>query len=527
MKSLVCILLVSSLTISFLLILHNVYYGDSQSTALDYWEDMPNIISQDLVKENVLYGADTITENDLEMSPNHLNKEDTPVVTKPSITSISSPVATTKPPTKPHMATNKPPIETTKPSVATTKSPVVPNPVVNNTHNLRPYTVCSSYWEQQSNAILNMFSLQRWANSLGITVVEPFVCQSELKFPPEININTLTNTLRLHDYIDLDYWNTQAKKAGIPALESWEKFSHYSVKKIILVILPYSGAGGTYANDKIKNHPQCNKAMSDFFDKHGKLFHSLQFQVVRSVCISFDHYIIPPETFNAGLQLENNKGATVWITEWQGVENGRVAFAGLGHNKFGRTFDGESTYLAMIKPSRRLLKDSQRYVSEVLGAKFNQFDAVVARNKPFGNGRTVEWNVHHFNDCVSQLEQHTKSVKIKMFLAIDMGRFGDLVSAKKFDYNSQGNYTGNGKYLYQRYLNVVYGSKSIDSYENDFVRVTNGIRDSGYIGALQRTVALHASHVFVVGGHSAFQRILIKQFDEQKKYDAVTKVCFN
>ena len=267
------------------------------------------------------------------------------------------------------------------------------------------------------------------------------------------------------------------------------------------------------------------KQCRSFFDKHGKLFHSLQFEVVRNVCISFDHYIIPPETFNAGLQLENNKGATVWITEWQGVENGRVEFAGLGHNKFGRTSDDESTYLAIIKPSSRLLTDSRRYVSEVLGAKFNQFDAIVARNKPLDDGRTVEWYVHRFNDCVSQLEQHTKLVKNKMFLAIDMGRFGDMVRANKFDYNSKGEYTGNGKYLYQRYLNVVYGSKSIDSYENDFLRVTNGIVDSGYIGALQRTIALHASHVFVVGGHSAFQRILIKQFDEQKKYNCVTKVC--
>ena len=495
-----------------------MYFGDSQPTALDFLDNMLGTITQDVVKENqVLYGAETITENDLEMSS---NQEDTSVVTKPSTASISSPVGTTKPP----METTNPPMATTKLSVTTTKSPMAPKPIVNITHKYHPYTIGSSYWEQQSNAILNMFSLQRWANSLGMTVVEPFVCQSELKFPPEIlHTNSLADTLRLSDYIDLDYWNTKAKQVGIPPLESWENFSHHSVKKIILVILPYSGVGGTYVNDEIKNHPQCNKAMLDFFGKHGKLFRSLQFEVVRSVCISFDNYIIPPETFNAALQLENNKGATVWITEWQGVENGRVAFTELGHNRFGRTFDGESTYLAMIKPSSRLLNDSQRYVSEVLGTNFNQFDAVVARNKPLDDGHTIEWYVNHFNDCVSQLEQHTKSIKSKMFLAIDLGRFGDMVSANKFDYNSQGNYTGNGKYLYQRYLNVVYGKKSIDGYENDFVRVANGIVDSGYIGALQRTIALHASHVFVVGGNSAFQRILIEQFDEQ---NTVTKVCF-
>ena len=271
----------SSLTIPLFLILHNVYYGDSQLSALDYWDHMPGIIAQDIVKENqVLYGAETINENDLEMSS---DQEDTPVVTKPSIASISSPMAIIKPPlttTESPVTTTKPSMETTKPPVATTRPPwQLPTPlwqppsllwclkpVANVTHKFRPYAICSSYWEQQSNAILNMFSMQRWANSLEMTVVEPFVCQSELKFPPEIlHTNVLANSLRLSDYIDLDYWNAQAKKVGIPPLESWENFSHHSVKKIILVILPYSGAGGTYANDEIKTHPQCNKAMSEFF----------------------------------------------------------------------------------------------------------------------------------------------------------------------------------------------------------------------------------------------------------------------
>ena len=331
----------------------------------------------------------------MEILSSHPNKEDT-VVTEP-------PIATTKHP----MTTTRHSMTTTRHPMTTTRPPVVPKPIVNITHITRPYIICSSYWEQQSNAILNMFSMQRWANSL----VEPFVCQSELKFPPEVLYNnTLANTLRLRNYIDLDYWNTQARKVGIPPLESWENFSHHSAKKIILVILPYSGAGGTYANDEIKNHPQCNKAKSDFFNKHGKVFHSLQFEVIRNVYISFNRYIIPPEKFNAGLQIANNKGATVWITEWQCVENGRVAFTELGDNKFGRTFDGESTYLAMIKPSSRLLKDSQRYVNEVLGTKFNQFDAVVTRNKPLYS--TVDRYVHHFNDCVSQLEKHTNQSKI-------------------------------------------------------------------------------------------------------------------
>ena len=80
-----------------------MYFGDSQPTALDFLDNILGTITQDVVKENqVLYGAETITENDLEMSS---NQEDTPVVTKLSTASISSPVGTTKPP----METTNPP----------------------------------------------------------------------------------------------------------------------------------------------------------------------------------------------------------------------------------------------------------------------------------------------------------------------------------------------------------------------------------------------------------------------------------
>ena len=316
----------------------------------------------------------------------------------------------------------------------------------------------------------------------------------------------------------------QKRKAFL--LWKLEKILFCIQQRKLFVILPYSGDGGTYANDEIKTHPECLEAMSKFYNSHGKLFHCLQFEVIRNVCISFYKYIIPPDTFNTGLQIASNKDATVWITEWQGVDNGRVAFTGLSHNKFSRTLLGGLVYLGMIKPSSRLLKESQRYVSEVLGVQFNQFDAVVARNKPLGDRHTREWYVQHFNTCVSQLEKYTKSGKSKMFLAIDMGRFGDRVQANKFDYNSKGEYTGNGKKLYQHYLSVVYGNKSIESYENDFVRVANGIVDTGYIGALQRTIALHANVVYLVGGHSTFQGIILKHFSEQKKSNAIIKVCF-
>jgi len=390
------------------------------------------------------------------------------------------------------------------------------------------YAISSSYWEQQTNAILNMFCMQRWANSVGLTVVEPFVCQSELKFPEQIlHNNTSTNMLRLHDYIDLDYWNARAKISGVPPLVTWENFVLYSTKKIVMVIMSHFGAGGTYTNDEIKKHPNCHKVMSIFFDKHSKLFHALQFEVVRNVCFSFFEHVMAVETFNAALQIENNEEVTVWFTEWRGVENGRISFPGLGSNEFGRTHDGEYKLLSMIHSSERLYLDSQRYVNQVLGVDFQQYNAVVIRVKPI-NGYTVEMNVQHYNNCALLLERYqnqTSSRNFKTFLAIDMGKFGDMVRADQFDYNSQGKYTGHGTYLFNRFLSIVYGNKTINSYDDDFVRATNGIMDSGYIGAVQKTIAMHAKHVLIVGGRSTFQKVIMQHFVKQRNSKAVSTLC--
>ena len=510
MKLLKCALLVvvmlSVLLVFILFILCDVY-TDSQLIVLKSRSyNTSHITPQDVLKEHqYVYSTNPLKSLNISMDKltSHRNKEKTPLV------AVSSEVA-------------KLPL-VAKPSVMAEHSELS----ADTPHTPHRYAVCSSYWEQQSNGILNLFSLQRWANSVGMTVVEPFACQSELKFPEQIlyNNNTLANALRLRDYLDLDYWNAETNKTGIPPLETWENFVFHSTKKIVLVVMPYSGPGGTYTNDEIKKHSQCQKAMSDFFHEHSKLFQSLQFEVVQNVCFSFDHYVIPAETFNAGLQIKDKKDATVWITEWQGVGNGRVAFTGLKNNEFGRILGGESKYLAMIKPSSRLVNDSYRYVHEVLSVDFYQYDALVIRHKMIAK-RGKEWNVRRFNECASQLEKHTNSITNKMFLATDLGKFGDKINPHRLDYDSQRKYTGHGIYLFNRYLNMVYRNKSIDSYEKDFVRVSNGITDSGYIAALQRTIALHAKHVFLVGGHSSFQMIIKDHFTNQHNSNAITKLCF-
>ncbi|XP_065907243.1 uncharacterized protein [Dysidea avara] len=397
------------------------------------------------------------------------------------------------------------------------------------------YALCSSYWEQQTNAILNMFCFQRWASSVGLTVVEPFVHMSELKFSHELlhGDGTMSGALRLHDYIDIDYWNKRAKKSDVPPLESWKNFTQFSTKKIIVAIISYNvGTGGTFVGEEINYHPPCLKQKTLFFSDHSKLFNKLQFEVIRIVCVSFsDYYIISPENFTDSFEIDNEQqDVTLWLSEWQGVENGRVAFTGLGDNEFGRlnVDGGAGRLLSMIHPSQRLISDSRQYVKQIIGCDFDQYIAVVFRAKP-REDRNQD-GINFFHKCASKLNRYLTSFRINNsqsgFLSIDLGRFGDMVRADKFDYDKHGSYTGKGTKLFQKVLNIVYGNKSIESYENDFIQATNGVVDSGYVGAVQRTIAINARSLVIIGGHSSFQKTIVSNFKKRNHRSSIKYMCY-
>lgn len=390
--------------------------------------------------------------------------------------------------------------------------------------------------EQQTNAILNLHCFQRWANSVGLKVVEPFASQSKLQFPDEVlhrNHSTPSHILYLHDYIDINYYNSQAHLLnGVPALVPWDKFVKYSGRRVIVLIMTHRyRPSGVYVNDEIKasKHVACNAEMSLFYRRHSKLMHTLQFEVVRNVCISIFKYsnIMSPKDFNSFLDIDSYpKDITLWVSEWRGIGTGRITFTGLREGEFYRLRGGKEHLLTMIHPSERILFDSKRYIRQVLASDFNQYDAVVVRARPFRN-LSIEENLLFFKDCAAQLEQYLSDLRSrKTFLSISLGRFGDMVIGNYFDHDSKEHYTGNGKKLFQQFLNIVYGNKSISSYDDDFIRATDGLADSGYVGTIQKTIATNARSLVVLGGRSSFQRSILVNY-KANNHTNIKYICYS
>ena len=393
------------------------------------------------------------------------------------------------------------------------------------------FAVCSSYWEQQTNAIMNMWSLQKWAKMAGFKVLQPFAYQSTLGITPQILQDyDFTNVLNFSDYFDMDYWNNMAKKNyGIPPLEKWNTFVQSPLKKTVVVILTYDVFPvGVYTGSHINDHAHCVEEKKRFYNEHTGLFDRFQIQVVRNVCFVFNYQgksSLTLHQFNSYLILND---ANVWFSFWRGIQYDRIPIS--DHKVLERAYGGEKNVLAMVKTSSRVLRDSQKYVNTVLHVELKQYTAVAFRttgkkNYLVSKGYSRKNVMQYFQKCGEEIKnellKHPSSAK---FLAIDLGKFGDLTSVYGyFKVNNEGNE------LFKFILKNVYGNKSIDDYHNELIRAADGKEDSGYIGSLEKTIAINAKRLIVVGGKSSFQRSMMAQFREKNqncKY-CVKFICYN
>ena len=393
------------------------------------------------------------------------------------------------------------------------------------------FTIVYSYWEQQTNAILNMWSLQKWANFMGFKVLEPFAHQSTLALTDEILYHyNFTNVLRFRDYFDLNFWTNKTKeKYRIPPFERWDTFAVSPLKKTVVVILAYDVFPvGEYVGNDINKHPDCVEQKNTFYNQHAKLFDRLHIQVVRNVCFVFNYKAespIPLHLFNSLILLDDN--VNVWFSYWRGIQFDRIAIS--DHYELRRDYDGEGNILGMVRTSSRVLQDSRNYVNTILKVNFKEYTAVAFRTAKRGtalvrSGYSREQVIQYFHRCAEQIKQSLVNMSSSpKFLSVDLGRFGDLPAYEYFKINDD------GTKLFKFILDNVYGNKSIDEYENEVIRAANGIEDRGYIGAMQKTIAENAKHLIVVGGKSSFQRSMVAAFTKsnQNCRMCVTRICYD
>ena len=395
---------------------------------------------------------------------------------------------------------------------------------VNNMHTaMQGMILVTLYAEQQVGAAMNLFSLQKWAKLVGASVVEPFVDNSMLKLPIVSSEKQLAARLRYSDYFNIDIWNNMSLVMNGTPLIPWEKFIDQAPKKYIFVAIVNSlekVERAIYIGDEIMKQEHCIKEFDDLTNEYSfYIDHLLQVKLVRRVCLSFYKTIMDIDEFTKIVYGNfSSSDVIVWFQVWKGfAHHDRVRVLQQDFFRSRKTF-------AMLYTSKRISDDSKKYIKEFLKAEPGLYTAISIRTVLRGKYLPRSNHSSFFHSCIKKLGSvvsSTNLVNSTKFVAIDLGRFGDSIAGRFIDENII-------KDIETDVFQTIYNnSLTMQKWEQSFIQASNGITDSGYIAAMQRTIVENSQCLVLFGGRSNFQRSLLSAYKEKHiNASCIYEVCY-
>ena len=395
---------------------------------------------------------------------------------------------------------------------------------IDTSSNSKGFILVNTYFEQQVGAAMNLLTLSKWAKTVGAFPVEPFVKHSS--FHNYIHVHLLKNTLFFHDYFDVEVWNRLCININAMPLISLNTFIAHNPGKFILVLHADTKLSKlAFVDDEIVERTICKKIFLEYERKlHNYITKTLStnMETVRRVCISVNHKPIHINNFTNIIygNFDPSK-VVVWFKAWKGIAK-RTRYK-IIEDEYARN----SEVIKMLQSSKRIIDDSNKYVKNILQSSFGNYVAVsfrsVKRAKHFYLNKR-ENPMEFFYSCILQLQKtiNLMNSTYKIFLAQDLGRFGDI---KASTYLTDSMMDRIEDKLFQSLYN---GNLTMKEWEEEFVYITDGITDSGYIAAMQSEILTKSRCLVMFGGNSYFQRSILhryKQFHSNND-SCIYEVCY-
>ena len=379
----------------------------------------------------------------------------------------------------------------------------------------RGYVAGWEFTEEQTCALRNLLGLQHWATTINYSVVEPFVYNSFFAMCYFLS-NPTVHSLRFRDYFDINDWNNHVMRHNVgKPLVSWEQFVQNASRELIVVNVLTDCKGGTkvFVDEEVDDECKIIHGINYSHNFTDTSLSNLGFKIVRWVCFKFtplstisiadfNNYIVGPF---------NSSNPSVLFISFPGVFPGRINFKETGfHHRHAN----------WLKCSECVREDSKKYIGMFLGN--DNFTAVAIRTVKIATDlntvliKPIAVKVKKFfEQCIDVLTEVLVKVSGRIFLALDIGRFGALDESKYLTPEVS-------KYLIDNLIRIVYNNTWNQAiYERSFITATGGVSDKGYIASLQREVILQATYI-IIGGKGNFQRSLKENF---KYKSSITIIC--
>ena len=386
------------------------------------------------------------------------------------------------------------------------------------------YIIPYKLYEQQTSAARNLWGLQLWANSVDMKVVEPFISGHGMSF--ELLVKGTSNPLRFSDIFDLNFWNSHTTMKDCAPLVDWQEFLQNSPRKTILV-LPYSRKTAKHRKvadsiddpSKIIGSRQCYS--TNFSESAMKYFTNLGFHFVREVCIMFapDNPMTMEEFAQHIFGQYKPSDVTVIFAQWNGIRERRINLSGVKLKK-------ENTINVGLMPSKKVIKDSDKYVQQFVTAGRKYFGVMVRAERiliELSKLQGLDKALKYMTNCavkLAGLQQFKDHHEWGRTLATDMGKLGSLGlqdgCVRLHDCGAEK--------LFDLFFTSIFGkdSWSIEEYEDSFTQPLS-THNSAYIAQLQRTIAARSDCIIMIGGKSNFQSAAISYY--KNFHPNVTEQC--
>jgi len=371
---------------------------------------------------------------------------------------------------------------------------------------------------------MNLLTLCKWSKYVGISPVEPFVHESEYGLPESLSQTALSRVLRFRDYFNITFWNMLSPQYGAAKLVSWSTFIKNKPQNFIFVVLmtnlkSLNTSNHLFINDETEHEFLCKRGYLKLLASHkNDINQILQVNLVRRVCMSF---IVPMSIKEFSKHIYgafHPNEVIVWFSVWKGIAKGNRI------RMFEEPYHRTPETIKMLQMSGKIVQDTKLYVETILGSSIGNYLAISARTARRARFISANQQYTFYHNCFKKLKQSitTASLNIsssKVFLAVDLGRFGDTYA---YRYMSDKMMKTVSNELFQ----VIYnGSFTIDKWEQSFIYITKGITDSGYIAALQSNILQNCGCLVMFGGKSYFQSTALLKY-KQKGNSCVIEVCY-
>ena len=342
--------------------------------------------------------------------------------------------------------------------------------------------------DQQTWALGNLLSLQNWAASLGLTVLQPFLLSTALGVPTQRKQLLSKTTLPLGALYNMEYWNEDAKIKGYSPTVPWDCFLSRAPKKLVLVHTDVVIA--TCNTKKLRSRAHF-------------LTESLGFSVVREFCLAKVAY--PARTLSVDKFYSKILGkltagdVTVVFSEWSQHTVGSLLDLDTAHTPMALS----STL--PLKPSKSVTADADTYISRFFNNE--KFVAVLFRSewlKMYSKlsvfNETLRGCITNSLGYIQRSEEATGSESV--FLGLDVGKYGSATITSE-----------RGELTQEAFENMLLPSTHFESFsewEKSFELVSS-CSVPGYVALLQRTIAGRASCLLLLGSGS-FLKQALKQY---------------